>query len=45
MKSLRNTSTIRPVAALEVSSEFPDISGSLEAVKDVIDLKHAEREG
>ena len=33
------------LAALEVSREVPDISGSLEAVKDVIDLKHAEREG
>lgn len=33
------------LAALEVSREFPDISGSLEAVKDVIDLKHTEREG
>ena len=33
------------LAALEVSREFPDISGSLEAVKTVIDLKHAERGG
>jgi uroporphyrin-3 C-methyltransferase len=33
------------LAALEVSREFPDISPSLEAVKAVIDLKHAEGGG